>query len=140
MQLRIFKLFTEKRMKEYEALLEGNISDIGKIAKIKENINFIHAFITVYCYLGYDVANYGTAAVSYTETFLRYESRTKTDLAACAFMFFQDEKILESMMSANPYIEMEGVTLRPRVTQVPIIGFDKEKKSRLFPADYISVG
>jgi len=95
----------------------------------KEKLNYMNALINVYCYLGTDVANYSTAVISFTETFMQTESRTKTDLATYAAGFFGNKDILKAIKDSNPSLEMEGVTLRPRVTQVPVIGFDDENET-----------
>ena len=116
---------------EYDLLVSGAIppTEQERLSKLMKNIEHVHEFIVVYCYFGVDVANYGTAVISYTETFMQTGSRTKTDLATYAAFFFSDEKTLEILMKANPSVDMEGVTLRPRVTQVPVIGFDEEKEA-----------
>ena len=124
------KILTDKMLDEYDLLISGAIPQAEKeqIPALIKKIEHVHAFINVYCYFGVDVANYCTTAVSYTENFMQTKTRTKTDLAAYAAAFFSDEKTLELLMKSNPSVEMEGVTLRPRISQVPVIGLDYENK------------
>ncbi len=95
---------------------------------VQENFNYANALITVYCYFGNDVANFTTAAISYTATLMTINSRQKDDLATVAFNFFANEEMVNNMKNSNPFKDMEGVNLRPRVTQVPTIKLDKNNK------------
>ena len=83
----------------------------------------------IYFYIPNDIANFGTVAINFTETFIQMNSRTKKDLAICAYSFFNDKDVLSKLENANPLKDTDGTNLRPRVTQVPIISFDKETKS-----------
>lgn len=83
----------------------------------------------IYFYIPNDIANFGTVAINFTETFMQMNSRTKKDLAICAYSFFNDKDVLAKLENANPLKDMDGANLRPRVTQVPIVSFDKGTKS-----------
>jgi hypothetical protein len=82
------EIFNDAMLDEYDLLASGTIpeSDLDRSIKLLKKADYVPSLVNVYCYMCVDVANYCTAAISFTESFMQTESRTTTDLAAYLIM------------------------------------------------------
>ena len=120
-------IFSNANLNLYDHMFFGGVEDIIK-NKARENFDYANNLIPVYCYFGNDVANFTTAAISYTATLMTINSRQPEDLATAAFNFFANEEMLSNMKNSNPFKDMEGVNLKPQILQVPTIKLDENNK------------
>lgn len=120
-------IFSDANLNLYDHMFFTGVQSIIKDSA-RENFNFANALITVYCYLGNDVANFTTVAISFTSTLMTIKTRQKDDLATVAFNFFANEEMINNLKNSNPFKDMEGINLRPRITQVPTIKMDNNNK------------
>ena len=120
-------IFSNANLNLYDHMFFGGVQDIIK-NKARENFNYANNLISVYCYFGNDVANFTTAAISYTATLMTIDSRQPEDLATAAFNFFANEEMINNMRNSNPFKDMEGVNLKPQILQVPTIKLDENNK------------
>lgn len=120
-------VFSNANLNLYDHMFFSGVQDIIK-NKARENFDYANALISVYCYFGNDVANFITAAISYTATLMTINSRQPEGLATAAFNFFASEEMLNSMKNSNLFKDLEGVNLRPQILQVPTIKIDENSK------------
>lgn len=70
-------VFSNANLNLYDHMFFCGVEDVIK-NKARENFDYANALISVYCYFGNDVANFTTAAISYTATLMMIDSRQKT--------------------------------------------------------------
>ena len=109
---KIDESFSDERIKSFVS-----IDSEEDALHIKEAVDCIITYI----YLVNDIANFRNVAIKFTESVMRGDSRRKEDLAKIAFKFFTDNDSLLQLYNYNPYLNMEGLRLRPWVMQVPTV-------------------
>lgn len=106
----------------------GTEETYALIDRIKKQVELCNYLFGVYCYLCNDTANFGTMMLNFTNFFMHCKSRGKTELATCAAVFCSSADVKEMLEDANLNKDSEGVNLRPRVSQVPVVLKDSVAK------------
>lgn len=91
--------------------------------KAKEEQRMVFEFVKIYTYLPSDIANFGMVVQNFTQYLIAGHARNKNELAKLALAFFTNKDILEEIDKHNPFPFIQGVTLRPRQTGIPVIPY-----------------
>lgn len=94
-----------------------------------EHEEYIPHFVSVHIYLLSDTVNFSTIALNFSQTVIEADVRTKTEHAKTALMFFTAPEIASLLKEANPIPFTEGITLRPRMSVIPVIPWDGDTKN-----------
>ena len=124
--------FSPKPFDKLEAMLhlpeeERSMDELDAVAnKAHKNYTLACELIRVYCYLVNDAVNFSALIQNFTANLMCDGSRRKEILAKYAYGFCSSEEVKQAMASYNYNKDLDGVNLRPRVTQVPVILWDEE--------------
>ncbi len=108
-----------------EKVDQDRLEQVSKLAK--KNYDMAYELIRVYCYLVNDAVNFSALIRNFTANFMRSNSRRKESLALYAYAFCNSEEVKQATEAHNYNKDLEGVNLRPRVSQVPVTLWDEEK-------------
>ncbi|MBR6051017.1 MAG: hypothetical protein IKP68_07415 [Clostridia bacterium] len=113
----VSEVFSEERLVDYEQMFATHEA-AGRTGKL---FRMTQSLMSVYIYLCFDTANFGTLALIFTQYAVENNCRRPSELANMAAAFFSDEKMAEEIKRSNPLSMVEGVSLRPRATVAPVI-------------------
>ena len=113
----VLEVFSEERLTDYEQMFATHEAEerTGKLFRMTQSL------MSVYIYLCFDTANFGTLALNFTHYAVENNCRRPSELANMAAAFFSDERMAEEIKRSNPLSMVEGVSLRPRATAAPVI-------------------
>lgn len=117
-----------------EIFADGNLEQYVKLSELeyyeeKELVGkwrIMDGLVTAYIYICADTLNFKNIAYNIANITVATNSRKPTELAAITGVFFTDGEINEQIKKSNPFPFVDGISLRPRATVIPIIAKDDD--------------
>lgn len=117
-----------------EIFADSNLEQLAKLSELeysadKELIRkwrIMDGIVKAYIYICSDSLNFKNVAYNIATITVATKSRKPSELATISGLFFSDSEINEKLKASNPYPFLDGVSLRPRATVLPIIATDDD--------------